>query len=96
MIKHLVMIKFKPDYDKSALAALLQKLDALPAQIPQIISMTHGPDAGIGQGKFDYGVAADFATVEDCQAYLAHPAHQALGGAMMELMCDAASLQFSC
>ena len=94
MLKHVVLLQFKADYEEQKLQALVGQLNALPDQVPQILSFVHGPDAGVTESKFDYGVVAEFASKEDCLAYLAHPAHQAVNAAVRELLADAAHLQF--
>ncbi len=93
MLRHVVLIKFNDSANEEMVQALAAKLDALPAAIPELVSLVHGRDAGVSSGKYSYGVFADFNSVADYQSYLRHPAHQAAGGAMMPLVADVAQLQ---
>ena len=93
MLRHVVLIKFNDSASEEKIQALAEKLDALPAAIPELVSLVHGRDAGLSSGKYDYGVFADFNSAEDYRSYLTHPAHQAAGGAMMPLVGDVAQLQ---
>ena len=96
MLRHVVLLKLQEGYSDETLQEISTDLDALPSQISEIISFKHGKDAGVVEGTFDYAVTAEFASKEDCLAYLAHPAHQAVGGKIVGLIADAAQMQFYC
>ena len=96
MIKHLVMFKLAEGHDPLVFASIIEKLNQLPSQIPEIKAMAHGPNAAGDNSKYDYGLSADFETMDDCQTYLTHPAHQALGAELVKIIADAGSMQFSC
>ena len=40
-----------------------------------IATYTHGPDAGVSEGNWDYVVVGDFASVDDYRTYAADPGH---------------------
>jgi len=94
MIRHIVLLKFKDDASEEKIQALVEGNRAMPGQIPEVVSAQSGSDLGLSQGKFDYGVVVDFTSEADYQTYLAHPAHLALGAIALELMADAAQMQF--
>lgn len=96
MLRHVVLLKLQEGYSEETLKEISADLDALPDQISEIISFKHGKDAGVVPDTFDYAVTAEFASSEDCLAYLAHPAHQAVGGKIVGLIADAAQMQFYC
>jgi hypothetical protein len=96
MLRHVVLLKFREAYSEAVLREIEAELDALPDQISQIISYKHGRDAAVVEGTFDFAITADFACKEDCLAYLGHPAHQAVGGKIMDLIADASQVQFYC
>ena len=48
------------------------------ARIDTIRHYSFGPDAGLADGNWDFGVVADFADVDGYIAYRDHEAHQAL------------------
>jgi len=94
MIKHVVLIKFKDGYDEQLLQAMIAKLNLLCEEIPELNSFTHGKNAGIGPGKFDYGIVADFNDEASYHTYINHPAHKAVGAEMMQILAEPASMQF--
>lgn len=74
-VRHLVLFKFRPDTDPAAIQALADGLRALPAQIPEIVDYHVGPDIGLADSNWDFGVSADFDGVDDFHTYRGHPAH---------------------
>ncbi|MEV1167559.1 Dabb family protein [Nonomuraea sp. NPDC049784] len=78
MIRHIVLFTWADaatDEQKETVTAELRKL---PGVIPQLRSYTVGADAGINQGNHDYGIVADFDSVDDYLVYRDHPQHQAV------------------
>ena len=45
-------------------------------EIPELLAMTYGDDAGHFDDNFDFVVVADFADFESARRYVAHPVHQ--------------------
>jgi hypothetical protein len=78
MIRHVVMFRWNDSVDEAHVAATSAAFSRLPALIPEIIAYHYGPDLGVGEGNFDYAVAALFDSVDDFLAYRAHPDHVAL------------------
>lgn len=58
--------------------ALVERLQGLPAIVPEIRSYSVGVDAGLVDGNFDLVVVGDFDSVEDYHAYSANADHQAV------------------
>ena len=75
MIRHVVMFKWKDGTTREQVQTAGDRLGRLPGQIPEIAAYSFGPDLGLSDGASGFAVVADFATVEDWRAYLAHPAH---------------------
>jgi len=50
-------------------------LRALPAQIPELLSMSVGTDVLGGPASHDMALVADFADLDGLAAYTRHPAH---------------------
>ena len=46
-------------------------------EIPELLAMTYGDDAGHFDDNFDFVVVADFADFESARRYVAHSVHQA-------------------
>lgn len=83
-IRHIVLIRFDESATDQQIGAFSAGLDSLPAKISQIRRYEHGPDLGIRQATWDYGLVAEFETPEDFTAYLDHPDHKALVSEQLE------------
>lgn len=79
MIRHVVLVRFKPDAEISKIFAALK---ALQDKIPGIIAITAGADQspeGLQRGN-THGFTVDFRDATSRDAYLPHPEHQKVGG----------------
>lgn len=94
MFKHIVLTKFHDDYNPATLDAAIQKMNALPGQIPDIVSFSHGRNAGVTDNQYDYGIVVEFVSKKHYVAYLSHPSHRVLGGDLNQLIADVAQIQF--
>ncbi|MET1043902.1 MAG: Dabb family protein [Microbacteriaceae bacterium] len=79
MIRHIVSWKLNTEGEAKLEAAtqIADSLRALVGEVPQIKSLSIGPDA-VGNGNWDLALVADFDSVDDLTGYIEHPAHQAL------------------
>ena len=75
-LTHVALFTFKPGTTDEQVAELSAGLATLPGLIPEIKGYRFGPDAGLADGNVDYGVVAEFDSVEGYRAYAAHPAHR--------------------
>jgi hypothetical protein len=78
-IRHVVLVRFKPDTD---VAKIFAALKALAQKIDGIISITAGADnspEGLQRGH-THGFTVDFRDAKSRDAYLPHPEHQKVGG----------------
>ena len=81
MIRHCVLIRFRPDVPAAERDAIHQALAALESHLTGFLGIAWGPNAspeGLGQG-FDHGFIVDFADAGARDAYLVDPGHQAVG-----------------
>lgn len=78
MIRHVVLMELAEDAGPGAAAAIVAGIEALPADIAEIVSLSAGVDAGVAAGNADVVAVVDFARAEDYLAYAGHPAHQKL------------------
>ena len=69
MIRHVVLLTFKPDTTEAQIEALAQALSGLPGRLPRIRSYKFGRDAGINDDQASFAVVADFDTTEDYVEY---------------------------
>lgn len=80
MITHIVVWKFKPESELGApkaetAAALKEKLERLPALIPEIRSLSAGADALHTQASYDFGLIVTVDSRADLETYRVHPDH---------------------
>jgi len=75
-MRHVVVFRWNVGTSPAQVAAIAAALDRLPAQIPELLSYHHGPDLGLGEGRWDYGIVAECADAEAWGVYDRHPAHQ--------------------
>lgn len=86
MIRHIVLIKFKPAIEQSVIDSLFKALADLGNQIAGM----RGFDGGVSvspeklEQGFRHGFCIDFDDARARDAYLAHPTHQALGGELVK------------
>ena len=95
MIRHVVMLRWKPEIGPDHVSTVQEGLAKLPSIIPEIHRYTFGPDLGINEGNFHFSVVADFASPDDYAVYRDHPVHQALiEGHIRPNIVERASIQF--
>lgn len=78
MIRHIVMFRLEgPDADACRAAAIDFKnaIEALPAQIPQLIDARVDLDNGAVEGNLTMALTAHCADMADLAVYAAHPRH---------------------
>ena len=78
MIRHIAVFKWLEDTTPAQIEALSSALAQLPGQIPSIQRYQFGADLVLGDGRWDYGVTAEFDDAAGYHAYVDHPAHQAI------------------
>ncbi|MCB1338111.1 MAG: Dabb family protein [Maritimibacter sp.] len=85
MVRHIVLIRFRPDLSESAIAALWDELAAIRGQLPGIGAIHAGRSESPEQIERGYmhGFTVDFADWEALSAYQAHPDHKALGAKLV-------------
>ena len=75
MLHHMVMFRFKTGTTQDQINAITDGLASLPGQIAVLDDYRFGPDAGITEGAWDYGVSGKFTDEADYTIYATHPAH---------------------
>ena len=85
MIRHIVLIRFRADMTKAAIAAIFDDLHRIKQVLPGVLAITAGrsesPEA-IERG-YMHGFVADFADWATLAAYQAHPDHKRVGAALV-------------
>ncbi len=76
MIKHVVMMKFA---DPTNAPEAKARLEALPAQIPELLTLWVGLDVVRSEVSQDLVLISTHHSVETLKAYQEHPVHQEFG-----------------
>lgn len=90
MLRHLVLLKFKPEATAAQVGAVVQAFVDLPAQIGEVKSLEWGTDVspeGLGKG-FTHCFLLGFDDARGRDAYLPHPAHQAFVAQLQPVLAD--------
>jgi Stress responsive A/B Barrel Domain len=77
-VRHVVLFRFVEGVTPEQVAAIETGLATLPGLIPEIRDYRYGRDLGINDGNAEFGVVAEFASVDDYLAYRDHPEHRAV------------------
>ena len=75
MIRHVAVFRFLPTFTGAAREHWMTLLRALPAQIPELRSLTVGLDVVGGPSSHELAIVADFDDLAGLEAYNRHPAH---------------------
>ena len=76
-IRHVVLFKYKPGTSETIVAEAVTQLNALPHQIPEILSWSIIEDEGRRPGSYRFVLIATFRDLAAVDRYLEHPAHVA-------------------
>jgi hypothetical protein len=88
MIKHVVMVKFKPEVTQEQQAEFAKKVPEVLGQIPGAKNITLGLALAVeGEPPYDGATFMDFDDEAQLKAYLDHPMHQAVD-AQARAMCS--------
>jgi hypothetical protein len=86
MIRHVVLINFKPELDGTAISQALNSVAGLKDKIDGIVTITTGANnspENLEKG-FRHGFVVDFRDAAARDAYLPHPEHMIVGKALVE------------
>jgi hypothetical protein len=78
MIKHVVLVKFKPGVTEADVAELRKKLAALPGIIPEIKGYDFGQDLR-PEKTLDFALVSTFEDMAAVKRYLVQPDHVVVG-----------------
>lgn len=78
MIRHVLLLHWKPEATTGQRKAALDGFHQIGESIPQIRALTVRTDAGLAEGNADLLVTMDFDDADAWRAYQDHPEHRAL------------------
>jgi hypothetical protein len=76
MFRQVVSIRWAEGVTPEAKQAYRDALAAL-RDVPELLALTYGDDAGHFEGNFDFVAVMDFADFATARRYVEHPLHQA-------------------
>jgi hypothetical protein len=85
MIRHIVLIRFRPDVPAAQIDAIFADLASIRDQVPGVLSIHSGRSEspeGIERG-YMHGFTIDFDGWPALAAYQAHPDHRRVGAALV-------------
>ncbi|MCF1709264.1 Dabb family protein [Tabrizicola sp. J26] len=85
MIRHIVLIRFRPDLSEGAIATLFMALPKLAARLPGVRGFAAGRSESPEQIERGYlhGFTIDFDDWQALATYQADPEHKAFGAALV-------------
>lgn len=85
MIRHIVLIRFKPDVPEPKIAALFAELRQIEGKVAGLLAITAGKSESPEQIERGYmhGFVVDFADWAALQTYQDHPDHKRLGAGLV-------------
>ncbi len=85
MIRHIVLLKYRPDVTVETVAEIFAELHQIEGKVPGLLGIHSGRSESpekIERG-YMHGFTADFESWEALQAYQDHPDHQKVGARMV-------------
>jgi Stress responsive A/B Barrel Domain len=85
MIRHIVLIRFRPDVSDEKIAGMFEALPRIRAKLEGVLSITAGKSESPEQVERGYmhGFIIDFRDWDALAAYQTHPDHQRFGGELV-------------
>lgn len=90
MIRHIVLIRFRPDVSEARITDLFAELKSIEGKVPGLLSISAGRSESpekMERGHM-HGFTVDFADWEALQAYQDHPDHKVLGAKLVAHAVD--------
>ncbi len=85
MIRHIVLVRFRPEVPEAEIAAIFADLAAIRAKLPVVIDIRSGRSESPEQIERGYmhGFTVDFTDWAALAAYQDHPDHRRVGAALV-------------
>jgi hypothetical protein len=85
MIRHIVLIRFRPDVSEQDIKRLFAELHQIKGKLAGLLAITSGKSESFEQMERGYmhGFVVDFSDWAALQAYQDHPEHQQLGAKLV-------------
>lgn len=77
MLRHIVLIRWKPESDEASRSAAREAIEGLRAAVPEVRELRCGSNVGQSPHGYDFGTVMDFEDRDAFARYLASDAHRA-------------------
>ncbi len=95
MIRHTVLFKWTAEASDEAKQLAAAEVAKLPSIVSSVRGFASGPDAGLGQGNFDFAVTADFDDEVGFLAYRDDPGHREIvRRCILPVLAERTAVQF--
>jgi hypothetical protein len=94
MLKHVVMMKFKPGIREAEIEGVERGLGALPSVIPEILSYEFGRDVVCSERSYDFGLVSEFIDLDSLQRYQRHPDHLVVVDKLKQICASILAVDF--
>ncbi len=98
MISHVVLWKLNESVDGKSkdenFVRICEELNALPAVIPQIRSLSVVRNANPTDKNMDVALVTTFDSLEDLEIYVIHPAHVKVGRFIATVVCARSAIDY--
>jgi hypothetical protein len=75
-LHHINLLRWKDGTTQTAVAQLGSELQRMAGEIPEVRTLSYGPDIGLMDGNADFIISEEFDDADAFRRYLAHPAHE--------------------
>ena len=93
MLRHIVLLTFKPEASAEQRAAVRTALEGLRTSVPEVRSLVCGSNVGSGPNHRDFAIVADFDDIAAFRRYLASPPHRAYVEGPAKMVASIAAIQ---
>jgi stress responsive alpha/beta barrel protein len=75
-LRHINLLSWKDGTTQAAVDELRGELQRMADAIPDVRTLSYGPDLGLMDGNADFVITEEFDDADAFRRYLAHPAHE--------------------
>ena len=75
-LHHINLLGWKDGTTQAAVDELRGELQRMAGAIPEVRTLSYGPDLGLMDGNADFVITEEFDDADAFRRYLAHPAHE--------------------
>lgn len=96
-VRHVVSWKLASDDVEeraSQAAEVARRLNALDGVVPQLMSISAGANIAYPDANWDVTLIADFASLDDLEAYQVHPAHEEVVAYVRSVVASRVAVDF--